>query len=64
MHASEHLVIAAAARLRGAWRQDDLDIVEMQEAAFGLMLATNTRNLSYALDVLHDIETCHDDRSH
>ena len=37
-----HQVIAAATRLRDAWASGDLDVVEIHEAALGLMTATGT----------------------
>jgi hypothetical protein len=57
-------IIAAATRFKEAWnpslRADDaewtlsdIDIVEMHDAALGLILATGTDNLQEALDVLH-----------
>jgi hypothetical protein len=34
-----------------------LDVVEMHEAALGLMSVTGTKDLQSALDVLHDVES-------
>jgi hypothetical protein len=61
-------IIAAATRFKEAWdaaiRHDreglslsDLDIVEMHEAALGLMAATGTTDLQSALDTLHDVDS-------
>jgi hypothetical protein len=52
-------VIAAATRLREAWAVPALDVGEMHEAALGLMWTTGTRDLTSALDVLHDLEAGH-----
>ena len=49
-----HMIIAAATRLRDAWVQDILDVVEMHDAALGLISATETRDLQSALDMLHE----------
>ncbi|HXQ43592.1 MAG TPA: hypothetical protein VN816_03050 [Acidimicrobiales bacterium] len=60
-------MIAAATRFKEAWnvesrrgvegrRPTNLDVVELHEAALGLICATGTRDLSSALAVLHDVE--------
>jgi hypothetical protein len=49
-------IIAAATRLREAWAKADLDVVEMHEAALGLMWTTGTKDLAAALGILHDVE--------
>jgi hypothetical protein len=59
-------IIAAATRFREAWdaslRSDrsvplsDIDIVEMHDAALGLIAATSTETLHQALAVLHAYE--------
>jgi len=52
-------MIAAATRFKEAWEsgvskgfRSDHEIVEMHEAALGLIHATNTESLQEALDVL------------
>jgi hypothetical protein len=60
-------IIAAATRFKDAWESalghnksgfslSDLDIVEMHEAALGLIEATGTTDLQAALDAVHDYE--------
>ncbi|HEY7948459.1 MAG TPA: hypothetical protein VID75_12350 [Acidimicrobiales bacterium] len=60
-------IIAAATRFKDAWDSaighdregislSDLDLVEMHEAALGLIAATGTTDLQSALDALHDFE--------
>jgi hypothetical protein len=60
-------IIAAATRFKEAWDAaldhntagfslSDCDLVEMHEAALGLMAATGTRDLQSALDALHNFE--------
>ena len=61
-------IIAAATRFKEAWLPSsgsgtggslsDIDIVEMHEAALGLIATTGTETLQEALDVLHayDVE--------
>jgi hypothetical protein len=57
-------IIAAATRFKEAWNPSlgpdkpqwalsDIDIVEMHNAALGLISATGTDSLQQALDVLH-----------
>jgi hypothetical protein len=57
-------IIAAATRFKEAWNPPlgqgdrertlrDIDIVEMHNAALGLISATGTDSLQEALDVLH-----------
>ena len=50
------LIIAAATRLREAWRLSNVDVGEMHNAALSLILATDTKDLQSALYVLHDVE--------
>jgi hypothetical protein len=57
-----HRMIAAATRLRDAWKVPFLDIVEMHDAALGLIFAAGTKDLASALDVLHDVKSWHVDR--
>jgi len=35
----------------------DLDLVEMHDAAMGLIITTGTKDLASALGVLHDVES-------
>ncbi|HVC70510.1 MAG TPA: hypothetical protein VNC61_09695 [Acidimicrobiales bacterium] len=60
-------IIAAATRFKEAWDAaarhtgqglslSDLDLVEMHEAALGLIAATGASDLQGALDVLRDFE--------
>ena len=60
-------IIAAATRFKEAWDTallhgergvslSDVDIVEMHEAALGLISATGTTDLQSALDALHDFD--------
>jgi len=60
-------IIAAATRFKEAWDAaighdrkgislSDFDLVEMHEAALGLIAATGTSDLQSALDALHDFE--------
>jgi hypothetical protein len=50
-------MIAAAVRLRDAWEQPELDITELHQAVIALIVATQTRDLESALDVLHGAES-------
>jgi hypothetical protein len=50
-------MIAAATRLRDAWKMPEPDILEMHEAALELISATGTSNVHWALDVLHEVES-------
>jgi len=50
-------IIAAATRLRESWAMPDLDLVEMHDAAMGLIITTGTKDLASALGVLHDVES-------
>jgi hypothetical protein len=56
-------IIAAATRLREAWRIPNLDIAEMHEAVMSLILTTGTKDLASALGVLHDVESGYGHRS-
>jgi hypothetical protein len=60
-------IIAAGIRFKEAWDAardhtenglslNDIDLVEMHEAAVGLIQATGTKDLQSALDVLHDVD--------
>jgi hypothetical protein len=60
-------MMAAAARCKEAWERvrlrsaagavlSDRDIVEMHEAALGLIWATGTNDLQAALDVFHQYD--------
>jgi hypothetical protein len=55
-------IIAAATRFKEAWEgssssdRSDIDIVEMHDAALGLIAATNTATLQEALAALHAYE--------
>ena len=60
-------MIAAALRFKEAWETgmrrggegvdlSDLDIIEMHEAALGLIWATGTDDLQSALTVLHEFD--------
>jgi hypothetical protein len=59
-------IIAAATRFKEAWESSlsgdrsgslsDIDIVEMHDAALGLIAATNTATLQEALEALHAYE--------
>jgi len=57
-------IIAAATRLRESWAVRDLDIVEMHDAAMGLIMTTGTKDLASALGVLHDLESGYGQNSH
>jgi hypothetical protein len=48
-------VIAAGTRFKEAWEKPSVDIVEVHEAALGLIWVTETTDLQAALDVLADI---------
>jgi hypothetical protein len=56
-------MVAAATRLRQAWRLPDLDVDEMHQAVMGLIVATEATDLQSALVVLHDVESGHAYRS-
>jgi hypothetical protein len=61
-------MIAAATRLKESWETamrshhegdafTDADVIEMHEAALGLIWATNTNTLEQALEVLLDYDS-------
>jgi hypothetical protein len=56
-YTSSHRMIAAATGLRDAWKMPEPDIVEMHEAALGLISVTGTSDLYSALEVLHEVES-------
>jgi hypothetical protein len=54
-----HQMIAAGVRLRAAWSTAAVDVIELHEAALGLIGVTGTRDLETALAVLDDVDAGH-----